>query len=45
MRKSVIDQFFKKAAYKVAETSANRICYLFFYQPKLPKSVQKLRRF
>lgn len=40
-----MDQIFKKAAYKAAQTSANRICNLFFYQPKLPESVQKLRKF
>ncbi|MCI8407925.1 MAG: cyclic lactone autoinducer peptide [Lachnospiraceae bacterium] len=45
MKKGIVNQIAKKAAYKVAETSANRICCYFFHQPKLPRAVQKLRKF
>lgn len=35
----------KKMACNTATKSANRICTLFVYQPKLPESVKKLRKF
>ena len=45
MKKGVVEKIVKKAAYRVAETSANRICVYFFHQPKLPKAVKQLRKF
>ena len=41
----VVDKVIKKAAYRMAEISANQVCTYFFYQPKLPESVKKLRKF
>lgn len=32
-----------KAAYKSAERSANETCWLFDYQPALPKAVKDLK--
>lgn len=33
-----------KAAVKVAETQANSCCTWFFYQPKQPKALNKLKK-
>lgn len=44
-KQSFVDLMVKKTAYNAAEKSANRICILFFHQPKLPEAVKKLRKF
>lgn len=44
-KKNIVNKMVKKAAYSAAEKSANRVCAYFFHQPKLPKAVQKLRKF
>ncbi|MBR1743007.1 MAG: cyclic lactone autoinducer peptide [Lachnospiraceae bacterium] len=45
MRKGVVKMVLKKVAYHEAEKSAKIICGWFFYQPKLPNAVKKLRKF
>lgn len=45
MKDKIVKKAIKKVIYNAASRSANRGCALFFYQPKVPKAVKKLRRF
>ncbi|MBR5058093.1 MAG: cyclic lactone autoinducer peptide [Clostridiales bacterium] len=42
--KNVMANILAKAALKTAEKSANSSCHLWFYQPKEPKSLEKLKK-
>lgn len=42
--KKTIAKYVAKASYKEAERSANTACVFFHGQPKLPKSVQSLKK-
>lgn len=44
MKKSV-NKIIAKAALAVAKVNANSTCPYTFYQPKIPKTVKKLRKF
>ena len=44
MKKNTIGKVIAKAAYKKAEESNNLICTYFFYQPRLPEAVKKLKK-
>ncbi len=43
--KKVIAKTIAKVAKKTATKSANSTCLFYFYQPKEPKAVKKLRKF
>ncbi|MBQ5967689.1 MAG: cyclic lactone autoinducer peptide [Clostridiales bacterium] len=45
MMKNVMAGILAKAAMKTAEKNANSTCHLYFYQPKEPKSLDKLKKF
>ena len=44
MKKLIIGKAIAKAAYKESEKQINEICNAFFYQPKLPEAVKKLKK-
>lgn len=44
-KKDKLKKLLEKAAIKVATTDANQACPYYIYQPKLPESVKKLRKF
>ena len=41
----LMNQVVARAAYGTAANNANSVCGFFFYQPKLPEKVKKLRKF
>lgn len=43
--KNQLEKMVVKAAYNAAEKNANSVCGFFFYQPKQPDAVKKLRKF
>ena len=43
--KKQLEKMVVKAAYNAAEKNANSMCGFFFYQPKQPDAVKKLRKF
>ena len=43
--KKAVAKTIAKAAKKTAAKSANSTCLFYFYQPKEPKAVKKLRKF
>ena len=45
MKNKGVKKVLKNAALNTATTSAHRSCTFFFYQPKLPKAVKRLRKF
>ena len=45
MKDKVMKNVVRKIIYNVASKSANRVCTIFFYQPKMPEAVKKLRKF
>lgn len=45
MKDKIVKKAIKKVVYNAASRSANRGCTMFFYQPKVPEAVKKLRRF
>jgi cyclic lactone autoinducer peptide len=45
MKNDVLRKVIKTAALHSASKNANSVCAFFFYQPKLPEAVKRLRRF
>lgn len=45
MKDKIVKKAAKKVVYSVASKSANRVCTIFFYQPKMLEAVKKLRKF
>lgn len=45
MKDKVMKNVVRKIIYNVASKSANSGCTIFFYQPKIPEAVKKLRKF
>lgn len=45
MKNSIVKKAIQTAALHSATKHANSVCAFFFYQPKLPEAVKKLRRF
>lgn len=43
--KNSVNEIISKAALAVAKVNANSTCPFLFYQPKVPKTVKKLRKF
>ena len=43
--KKLLDKFVAKVAYQVAEKDVNSVCHFFYYQPKLPDSLMKLKKY
>ncbi len=43
--KNSVNKFIAKAALAVAKANANTACPFISYQPKLPETVKKLRKF
>lgn len=44
-KKGKLEKVVANMAYETAKTSASYVCTWFFYQPKLPEAVKKLRKF
>lgn len=44
-KKNKVGKLVAEAARKTAQRSADTVCGIVFYQPQLPESVKKLRRF
>lgn len=45
MKKNIINKIAADLVYETAVKQANSSCTFFFYQPKLPEKVKKLRKF
>lgn len=43
--KNSVNNIIAKAALAMAKSNANSTCPFTFYQPKMPKTVKKLRKF
>lgn len=43
-KKNMLGKVVADASRKTAQRSADSVCLIAFYQPKLPESVKKLRR-
>ena len=43
--KKIVDILVAKAAYEAAAKNVNQMCTYFFYQPRVPEKVKKLRKF
>lgn len=44
-KKNIVGKLVADAARKTAQRNADTVCRIVFYQPQLPESVKKLRRF
>lgn len=45
MKNDLVKTIMAKVAYDISVKEANSSCGFFFYQPKLPAKVKKLRKF
>lgn len=41
--KKLLDKVVAKAAYQMAKKNVNSACFFYFYQPKIPDALKKLK--